>query len=195
MSVFLFQLLFLVASAAGWGAGFFSVLAWPDHRFAVERRIRGAILRPWFKSPGLSIGKVRFEDPRRIVLGAGVKLYCHSALVAGSKGHIAIGAGCHIGYNCVLAGTGGISIGERCNISSNICIYSVTDEPFGRDGGPRSAPVVIGDDVLIGAGAVILPGVTIGAGAAVAAGAVVSRDVAPGTIVGGVPAHPLSTRS
>ncbi|MBE0532316.1 MAG: chloramphenicol acetyltransferase [Rhodospirillales bacterium] len=58
----------------------------------------------------------------------------------------------------------------------------------------RGHRVTLGRDVWIGHGAVILPGVTIGTGAAVAAGAVVSRDVAPFTIVVGVPARPLRQR-
>ncbi|MBP0618123.1 DapH/DapD/GlmU-related protein [Jiella mangrovi] len=58
----------------------------------------------------------------------------------------------------------------------------------------RSNAVKIGHDVWIGHGATILPGVTIGNGAVVGAGAVVSRDVAPYTIVGGVPARLIRRR-
>ncbi len=58
----------------------------------------------------------------------------------------------------------------------------------------RTNRVVIGHDVWIGHGATILPGVTIGNGAVVGAGAVVSRDVAPYTIVGGVPAKVIRQR-
>src|SRR5690606_36010071 len=54
--------------------------------------------------------------------------------------------------------------------------------------------VIIGHDVWIGHGATILPGVTVGNGAVVGAGAVVSRDVAPYTIVGGVPAKLIRDR-
>ena len=50
------------------------------------------------------------------------------------------------------------------------------------------APIHIGKNVWIGANATVLAGVTIGDGAIVAAGAVVNKDVAPRTIVGGVPA-------
>jgi phosphonate metabolism protein (transferase hexapeptide repeat family) len=58
----------------------------------------------------------------------------------------------------------------------------------------RAARTRIGDDVWIGHGAVILAGVTVGSGAVVAAGAVVTKDVAPYTVVGGVPAKPIRRR-
>lgn len=54
-------------------------------------------------------------------------------------------------------------------------------------------PIKIGSNVFIGHGAIVLRGVTIGDNSIVAAGAVVVKDVPPGTIVGGVPAKPIST--
>lgn len=58
----------------------------------------------------------------------------------------------------------------------------------------RSFPVSIGHDVWIGHGAIILPGRKIGTGAVIAAGSVVTKDVAPYTIVAGVPAKPIRCR-
>ena len=58
----------------------------------------------------------------------------------------------------------------------------------------RQNAVTIGHDVWIGHGATLLPGVSVGNGAVVGAGAVVSRDVAPYTIVGGVPARLIRER-
>ncbi|SKC05894.1 DapH/DapD/GlmU-related protein [Kosakonia radicincitans] len=58
----------------------------------------------------------------------------------------------------------------------------------------RGDRVVIGNDVWIGHAAIVLPGVTVGDGAVIAAGAVVSKDVAPYTIVGGVPAKVIRLR-
>jgi 2,3,4,5-tetrahydropyridine-2-carboxylate N-succinyltransferase len=53
---------------------------------------------------------------------------------------------------------------------------------------PSATPVIIEDDVLVGANAVVLEGVRVGKGAVVAAGAIVTKDVEPGTVVAGSPA-------
>lgn len=58
----------------------------------------------------------------------------------------------------------------------------------------RSNAVTIGHDTWLGHGSTVLPGVTIGDGAAIGSGAVVTKDVAPYTIVAGVPARPLRER-
>ena len=58
----------------------------------------------------------------------------------------------------------------------------------------RGDRVIVGNDVWIGHAAILLPGVSVSDGAVIAAGAVVSRDVAPYTIVGGVPARPIRKR-
>jgi phosphonate metabolism protein (transferase hexapeptide repeat family) len=58
----------------------------------------------------------------------------------------------------------------------------------------RENAVVVGHDVWIGHGATIVPGISVGNGAVIGAGAVVTHDVAPYTIVAGVPARPLKPR-
>jgi len=58
----------------------------------------------------------------------------------------------------------------------------------------RAAPVIIGHDVWIGHGAVIMPGVSIGNGAAIGANSVVTRDIEAFQIVAGVPARPIRPR-
>lgn len=72
--------------------------------------------------------------------------------------------------------------------------YGLGDDDTEFFGWRKKDWVVIGHDVWIGHGATVLAGVTIGTGAIIAAGAVVSKDVAPYTIVGGVPAKPIKPR-
>ncbi|MBE0618443.1 MAG: hypothetical protein IH608_11030 [Proteobacteria bacterium] len=63
-----------------------------------------------------------------------------------------------------------------------------------RFSGAELKPVVIGNDVWIGAGAVVLPGTTVGEGAIVGANAVITKDVRSFAVVGGVPAVELRLR-
>jgi maltose O-acetyltransferase len=63
----------------------------------------------------------------------------------------------------------------------------------GKGRGGETKPIVIENEVWLGAGCIVTQGVTIRRGAVVAAGAVVTRDVEPNTLVGGVPAERLRT--
>jgi maltose O-acetyltransferase len=68
--------------------------------------------------------------------------------------------------------------------------HPVEPEPR-RAGWEAAKPIVIGDNVWLGGGAIVLAGVTIGADSVVGAGAVVTRDVPPGVVVVGNPARVL----
>ncbi|KKU88582.1 MAG: Acetyltransferase [Candidatus Gottesmanbacteria bacterium GW2011_GWA2_47_9] len=81
-----------------------------------------------------------------------------------------------------------LQIGNNVSIAGEVRIFTMQhdiDDPNFKEVGE---PVVIDDYVVIGTRVTILPGVHIGEGAVVATGAVVTRDVAPYTVVGGVPA-------
>jgi acetyltransferase-like isoleucine patch superfamily enzyme len=80
-------------------------------------------------------------------------------------------------------------IGEYSTIADSAHLRTPVDVPIHH--ASRTAPVVIGSNIWIGAHAVITSGVTVGDQSFVAAGAVVTQDVAPGWLVGGVPAKPL----
>ncbi len=72
-------------------------------------------------------------------------------------------------------------IGKHCHIGAGTVVAGILEPP-------GKTPVIIGDNVLIGANAVILEGVKVNDNAVVAAGAVVTKDVQSGTVVAGVPA-------
>jgi acetyltransferase-like isoleucine patch superfamily enzyme len=107
---------------------------------------------------------------------------------------IEIGPGTTIGRHCLLDGRGGLRIGAQVNISSFTLLITGTHDPHALDFAGRVAPVTIGDYAWLATRVMVLPGCSIGAGAVVAAGAVVTADVAPYTIVGGVPATKLGDR-
>lgn len=109
-------------------------------------------------------------------------------------GEPSIGEGTWIGPFTIVDGSGGLRIGRGCDISSGAQIY--THASTKRCVSGRSypevdrAPTTIGDNVFIGANAVVQMGVTIGDAAVVSAGAVVTNDVPSGVVVSGVPARP-----
>lgn len=107
---------------------------------------------------------------------------------------IEIGPRTTIGRHCLLDGRGGLRIGAQVNISSYALLITGTHDPHARDFAGRLAPIVIGDHAWLATRVTVLPGCCIGAGAVVATGAVVTADVAPYTIVGGVPAKKLGDR-
>lgn len=91
-----------------------------------------------------------------------------------------IGEGTMIDMGAVLGGRA--MVGKRCHIGAGAVLAGVVEPP-------SATPVVVEDNVLIGANAVVIEGVRIGEGSVVAAGSVVIEDVASGMVVAGVPAR------
>ena len=135
---------------------------------------------------------VRMDTPpyRRFSLGrrSVVESYC---CINNAVGDVVIGDHTRIGIHCTVIGP--VTIGSHVNLAQGITVTALNhnfSDPSLRidEQGVSTKAVVIGDDVWIGANAVILPGVTIGSHVVVAAGAVVTKDVPANTLVGGVPA-------
>ena len=103
--------------------------------------------------------------------------------------NIHVGENVFINSGCKMQDQGGIYIGDNVLIGHNACLLTLNHakEPENR-ADMYPAPIHIGDKAWLGSNVTVLPGVTIGEGAIVAAGAVVTKDVAPNTIVGGIPA-------
>lgn len=91
-----------------------------------------------------------------------------------------IGEGTMIDMGAILGGR--VQVGKMCHVGAGAVLAGVIEPPSAQ-------PVIVEDDVLIGANAVVLEGVRIGQGAVVAAGAVVVEDVPANTVVAGTPAR------
>ena len=135
---------------------------------------------------------VRIDTPpyRRFWLGrrSVIESYC---CINNAVGDVTIGDYTRIGIHCTVIGP--VCIGHHVNLAQGITVtalnhnFADTNRRIDEQG-ISTRPVVIGDDVWIGANAVILPGVTIGRHVVVAAGAVVTKDVPDYCVVAGVPA-------
>jgi maltose O-acetyltransferase len=108
--------------------------------------------------------------------------------------NIHIGADSFLNFNCVILDTVAVTIGDRVQIGSAVQILAA-DHPLDpearRTGVESGRPVVIEDDVWIGAGAILVPGVTIGTGSVIGAGSVVTRDIPAGVVAVGNPCRVL----
>ncbi|KNB49044.1 CatB-related O-acetyltransferase [Streptomyces caatingaensis] len=160
------------------------------HPLAGHERV--VLLRPLVTDPRIEVGEYTYYDdpdgaeeferrnvlyaygPERLVIGK----YC--AIATGTRFLMAGAAHLMAGVSTFPFTMFGGSWAERT-------LDLVTDLPSRGD-------TVIGNDVWIGHGALIMPGVRIGDGAVIAAGSVVTGDVEPYTIVGGNPARPIRRR-
>ena len=106
--------------------------------------------------------------------------------------NIRLGDEVFLNFNCVILDVVEVRIGTGAQIGPAVQIYAADhprDAEARRSGLEFGRPVIIGEHVWIGGGAIILPGVTIGDNAVIGAGSVVTRDVAAGATVVGNPAR------
>jgi len=102
-----------------------------------------------------------------------------------------IGDGVYLNTGCVILDCARVEIGPKTLLGPCVQIYTAIHplDPIERAAGVETAkPVILGRNVWIGGGAILLPGVTVGDNAVVGAGSVVVKDVAAGTVVAGNPA-------
>lgn len=121
------------------------------------------------------------------------------AILIPNNGSINIGNNCSVGAYNILDGTGGLTIGNQVRIGPHVCIYSANHRFRNKNiaihkQGLDLNPVVIEDNVWIGAQVTILAGVKISSGSVIAAGAVVTKDVEENSIMAGNPAKKISDR-
>jgi len=162
---------------------------------------RAVMAARWYLRDADSVGtRVRLRgrpivrNDGRMVIGSRVQLVSTAAtleLVTMPGGTLEIGERTLVNYGGSIAAAQRVQIGARCLIGTHAIIMDNDFhriEPERRLEWPESRPIVIEDNVWIGARVIVLGGVTIGHDSCVAAGSVVNRDVPPRTLVGGVPA-------
>lgn len=173
-------------------------------RLTLRHRLRAA----WHRIRGVRLGEGAIVDagarllryPRAISVGEGAILKDGSHLCPCREGaSVSIGARTTVGFHTLIYASARVEIGDDCMIAPFVHIVDSNhgtrrDTPMNRQPN-ETDPIRIGSDVWIGGHAVILKGVTIGDGAIVAAGSVVREDVAPYSIVAGVPARVIGERT
>lgn len=155
------------------------------------------------------VGKgVYFESTFPLIMGYGdiylgdrLGISGHVTLIASYKANlnptIEIGEDVYLGYGTFLSCADRITIGNRVLIAQGVSIFDNNNHPIDPMARARHqaigkidfSPVIIEDDVWIGAKAVVSKGVTVGRGSVVAMESVVTRDVPPMTVVAGNPAR------
>ena len=174
------------------------------------REVKSVFYSTWLKKEFVSTGIIKIFPPvtlknaKRIKLGNNIKIGAHGVLTVwnsnNDKGWIDIGDNCNLGEFINITSSNSIKIGNNVltgrwvtitdNNHGNTDLDSLTIPPLSRPLVSK-APVVIGNSVWLGDKVVILPGVNIGDGAVVAANSVVTKDVAPYTVVAGIPAKQI----
>ena len=168
-----------------------------------ERRTRRRLAAAFPTARIAATAEIRSPDRLQlgpdVVIDSGAMLHCGGMDWSPDDAGITIGARSYVGPNSVLFGAGGIELGDAVLVSPGVTITS-HQHTFGdrevdiRDQSLQFARVVVERNVWIGANATVLPGVRLGEGSIVGAGAVVTSDVAPGTLVLGVPARVIRER-
>jgi acetyltransferase-like isoleucine patch superfamily enzyme len=155
--------------------------------------LRGEMRERWHRDLPLEelLGD-RWERAGSLGFGEGSSIYASSYVY----GDVRVGRKTWIGPHTLLDGSGGLVIGDGCDISAGAQIY--THDTVRRvlsDGRSEieHGPVAIGDQVHVGAGAIILKGIAIGDHSVIAAGSVVNRSIPANAVAAGVPCRPIGT--
>lgn len=108
---------------------------------------------------------------------------------------ITIGDNSIVHFDSILDGRSQLHIGRCVDIGHQAHIFTLQHDIDSPSYNTKGGAVVIEDYVIVGGRSTILPGVTLSEGSVIASGSVVTNDVAPYTLVGGVPAKYIRDRN
>lgn len=158
-------------------------------RFYLRRADRvGPKVRVWGR-PRVRVWRGHLVVGDRVMI---VSTTATTELTVDMGGTLEIGDGVYINYGCSIMATELIRIGPRCSIGTHAILMDNDFhriEPERRNERPESRPIVLEENVWLGARVTVLGGVTIGAGSAIGAGSVVTRDIPPRSVAVGLPAR------
>jgi maltose O-acetyltransferase len=137
--------------------------------------------------------KFKTDELKSKLAHCGIDVSFEFPLVIHGADQVKIGNNVVINSFVHIWGNGGVEIGDNTMIASHVAITSLTHDKLETNykDSTISKKIIIGKNVWIGTHAILLPGVCIGDNAIIGAGALVNKDVANGEIVGGIPAKPL----
>ena len=137
--------------------------------------------------PMLDVKNLHARVEPGAILREGVEIGDNAVIMMGAVLNIGarVGEGTMIDMGAILGGRA--TVGKRSHIGANAVLAGVIEPP-------SATPVVVGDEVLVGANAVILEGVQVGDRAVVAAGAIVTENVPANAVVAGAPARIVKYR-
>lgn len=166
---------------------------------SLERRAELGYLRLAYGKTSFGDGcEVRFGHHFSIAQGGyihfGERCIIDRGMTIEVSGRLEVGAGTIFGHHCTIAARSSVRIGANCLVAELVSIrdhdhdFSRPEVPT-RDQGAVVADVVIGSNVWLGAKVTVLKGVSIGDNAVIGAGAVVSRSIPANGVAVGVPAR------
>lgn len=135
------------------------------------------------------------EEIIRTLLGRTGEHFCITAPFWCDYGaNIEIGENFYTNHNCIILDGAKVTFGDNVFIAPN-CIFSTAGHPLDTEqrnqGLEYAYPIIVGDNVWIGASVTVLPGVTIGSNTVIGAGSVVNRDIPDGVVAVGTPCRVL----
>jgi acetyltransferase-like isoleucine patch superfamily enzyme len=192
-----------VAASAMRGLAYRTVLERVGRGCFIEKDVRWQVPRRIALGRRVMIGEGSFLDAHsstgHIVLDDDVWLSRGCYVITDQNAEVRVGPQTYLGHRSLLYGHSGISIGRDVLIANDVQLicgnhtFDRRDVPI-RAQPPKGQPIVIEDDVWLGASAIVLGGVTVGKGSVVGAGSIVTHSLPPYSIARGAPAAVVGVR-